>query len=281
MREALASHWRYKAALSVALTLAFCVPYFLLQRVVIVPVRHLPLSVVDRSIPFDPGWVWIYQSVYVLVSAVPWFATATGDLNRYARGFLLQAYIGFAVFLLFPVAGPRPETATGDVMFRLLLSYDSPLNSLPSLHVGLAVYTVLVAARLSRAMLPPAQCVGIVGAASAWCVAIAYSAIATRQHYAIDIPAGALLALLCFQWSWSRQPNRGAWLTSRIPFFVGVTERSAHAEAPAARVSSGRPASRRSRGRLPATTGSRGQSAGGGRSPSAAGDQGGVRTGGA
>ena len=66
MRKALAAHWRYKAALSVALTLAFCVPYFLLQHVVIFPVRRLPLSLVDLSIPFSPGWVWIYQSVYVL-----------------------------------------------------------------------------------------------------------------------------------------------------------------------------------------------------------------------
>lgn len=281
MGKALAAHWRYKAALSVALTLAFCVPYFLLQHVVIFPVRRLPLSLLDLSVPFSPGWVWIYQSVYIFISIVPWFASSTDDLHRYARGFLLQAYIGFAVFLLFPIAGPRPDAATGDLMFRLLLAYDSPLNSLPSLHVGLAVYTVLVAVRLSRDRLPPTARVAVVAVASLWCAAIAYSAIATRQHYAIDLPAGAVLAVLGFLWSWSHQPAGGAWLASRMAVHLDATERSAHAEAPGARVSAGGLAPWRGRGRISATTGSRGQSAGGSGSRGAARAQSDIRTGGA
>ena len=146
----LRAHWRRKAALSLGLTIAFCLPYFLLQHVVFFPVRRLPLSALDSAIAFNPQWVWVYQSVYVLISIVPWFLASVDDLNRYARGFLLQAYLGFAVFLLLPIAGPRPAAASGGAMFQLLLSYDSSLNSFPSLHVGLAVYTVFVAAALSH-----------------------------------------------------------------------------------------------------------------------------------
>src|SRR5262245_29933827 len=125
MRNGFVSHWRVKASLSVALTLAFCLPYFALQHGVLFPVRQLPLSPIDNAIEFNPHWSWIYQSVYLLVSVVPWLADSVEDLRRYAHGFLLQAYVGFAVFLFLPVAGPRPSAATGDPMFELLLTYDS------------------------------------------------------------------------------------------------------------------------------------------------------------
>jgi membrane-associated phospholipid phosphatase len=210
MRSALMAHWRRKATLSIVLTLAFCCPYFLLQHLVLFPVRHLPLSPLDLAVEFNPHWVWVYQSVYLLVSIVPWFASSIEELDRYARGFLLQAYLGFAVFLFFPIAGPRPEVASGDPMFRFLLLYDSTLNSFPSLHIGLAVYTVLVAARLSNGRLPSTERLVAVAMASFWCGEIAYSAVATKQHYVIDLPAGAVLALLCYQWSWSYQPVRSA-----------------------------------------------------------------------
>ena len=111
MGKALAAHWRHKAALSFALTLAFCVPYFLLQHVVLLPVRRLPLSLLDLSIPFSPGWVWIYQSVYVLISIVPWFANSTDDLHRYARCRHTSALRSSCCFRS-PALDQRPQRAT-------------------------------------------------------------------------------------------------------------------------------------------------------------------------
>ena len=150
------ANWKMKAALSAGLTLFFCVPYFTLQRLTLFPARTLPLSAIDRAIDFDPRWVWAYQSVYLLLTIVPWMVTTRPELRRYARGFLLLSGVGFVFFLLMPVRGPRPDIEAADVMFRILQWYDRPLNCFPSLHVGLAVYTVLFATSVSRGRMTPA-----------------------------------------------------------------------------------------------------------------------------
>jgi membrane-associated phospholipid phosphatase len=194
---ALSAHWRLKVRLSIALTLFFCIPYFLIQRLPLQPPRALPLSAIDRAIAFDPRWVWAYQSVYVLLSIVPWLADSKAELLRYARGFVRLSCVGFVFFVLLPIEGPRPPDATGNGMFRLLAWYDRPTNVFPSLHVGLAVFTVLFAGRISRGRIVPAHRLALLTLASIWVGLIAYSALATKQHFAVDLPAGALLAWLC------------------------------------------------------------------------------------
>jgi membrane-associated phospholipid phosphatase len=189
----ISSHSTLKLRLSAALTLFFCVPYFALQRFVYFPVRELPMTSLDTAIPFAPQWVWIYQSIYLLISVVPWLAVHAEDLRWYARGFVIQAGTAFLCFFLTPIHGPRPAVVPHEGMFGLLVSYDAPLNSFPSLHVALAVSTCALAARLARDLRPRLR-VAIVGIPVAWTMLIAYAAVATRQHYVVDIPAGALLA---------------------------------------------------------------------------------------
>ena len=190
------THWRFKVALSIGLTLLFCVPYFTLQHIVLFPVRTLALTPVDRAVVFDPRWVWIYQSVYLLIAIVPWLATSRPRLEQYARGFAALSIAAFACFLLFPVAGPRPETVPQTGMFSWLVWYDRPTNVLPSLHVGLAAYTVFFGARASAGLLDTSTRVGLVSVGMLWVAVIAYAALATKQHYAVDLPAGVLAAWL-------------------------------------------------------------------------------------
>jgi len=70
------------------------------------------------------------------------------------------------------------------------------LNALPSLHVGLAAYTVCFGARMSAGSLSPPTRLGLIAVGTVWVAAIAYAALATKQHYAVDLPAGALAAWL-------------------------------------------------------------------------------------
>jgi membrane-associated phospholipid phosphatase len=198
----LTAHWKLKLQLSIALTIFFCVPYFALQRFTLFAPARLPLSALDQAIPFAPAWVWVYQSGYLLLSLVPWAATSADDLKRYARGFVWLASTGFVFFLLVPVEGPRPNILPADIMFRMLVSYDAPLNSFPSLHVGLSVYTVLFAARAVGSSLSVSTRRGMIVLLSIWAAAIAFAALATKQHYAVDLPAGALLAWACHQGTW-------------------------------------------------------------------------------
>jgi membrane-associated phospholipid phosphatase len=195
------ANWRMKAALSAGLTLFFCVPYFTLQRFTVFPARTLPLSAIDRAIDFDPRWVWAYQSVYLLLAIAPWMVTSRSELRQYARGFLLLSVVGFVFFLLLPVRGPRPDVEAADFMYRILQWYDRPLNCFPSLHVGLAAYTVLFGARLSRGRMTVSTRRAVVSLAWLWTTLIAYAALATKQHYAIDLPAGTLLACVCHWWN--------------------------------------------------------------------------------
>src|SRR5437764_588066 len=96
-RRRLLACWRLKAVLSLALLVLFCVPYFLIGNFPIFPVHELPLGAIDRAIGFHPaGWVWVYQSVYVLINVIPWLARDRDALLRYARGFLLLSLVSFA-----------------------------------------------------------------------------------------------------------------------------------------------------------------------------------------
>jgi len=166
-------------------------------------VRTLPLTSVDLAIAFDPGWVWAYQSGYLLIIAVPWLLKTTADVSRYVRGFVLISCIGFVCFLLLPIEGPRPDVLPSTGMFAWLATYDRPTNELPSLHVGLLTYTMLVAAWVSRARMPSLRRACVLSMAAAWAVCVAYAALATKQHYALDVPAGALVGWIGYRWSWT------------------------------------------------------------------------------
>ncbi len=159
-------------------------------------------------IGFNPTWIWPYQSAYLLLTIIPWVAESPVELQRYARGFVLLSCAGFACFLFWPVAGPRPVEAPADALYRFMLRYDRATNTFPSLHVGLTTYTVLFGVRTSRGRLPAWARGVLIAIAVAWAAAIDYATIATKQHFAVDVLAGALLAWVCHRWTWSRVPIR-------------------------------------------------------------------------
>src|SRR5688572_14978760 len=77
----LAACWRTKALLALAVSVMFCVPYFLIGHYPLLPTYRLPLTRLDRAIGFHPyEWVWVYQSVYVLINVIPWLAKRHEEL---------------------------------------------------------------------------------------------------------------------------------------------------------------------------------------------------------
>ena len=95
-------------------------------------------------------------------------------------GFVAVSSAGFVCFLLLPVHGPRPAAMVTDFMFRVLQSNDRPLNCFPSLHIGLAVYTVLFAGRILERDSTTRRVVVSLG--WLWTTLIAYAALATKRH---------------------------------------------------------------------------------------------------
>jgi hypothetical protein len=190
----LRAHPGRKLAVLLGLSVGICVPYFGLQRLHAFPLRTLPATAIDRAIAFDPAWIWAYLSIAVLVPIAPLLAVRGDDLLRYAKGLALLCLPCFAAYVLFPVDGPRPHAAPLDGAYALIISVDRAANSLPSLHAGLAVYSLLFGYRVAHGALGRRGRVALALGGSAWGALILYSTLATKQHWALDLPLGVLLA---------------------------------------------------------------------------------------
>ena len=119
--------------------------------------------------------------------------------------------VGFSCFLIWPVAGPRPEEMSNDVLYRVLVRYDTTLNSFPSLHMALATYSACVGLAVTSGPLRRLLTVLL----PLWVALIGYSTLATKQHYLIDLPPGVLLGWLAQFFAW--RPRR---VKTRSPAFV-------------------------------------------------------------
>jgi membrane-associated phospholipid phosphatase len=166
--------------------------YFWCQRNPLGQPRELRLPVDDR-IPYWPSWVWIYSFLYYPAIL---YANA---LVRSHRQFIYRAVsylvlLGFqmAFFVLFPVVTPAAWRAynTGRTWAERFLAFvqkfDARSNSFPSMHTSVATLTAL--------HLYPS--LGI------WALAfpalIGLSCLFTKQHYLLDVPAGAALGWVAF-----------------------------------------------------------------------------------
>ena len=190
----LCCHWRLKASLSIGLTVFFAVPYFTLQRWTLFEPLLFEEGWIDRRVPFEPGWVWTYQSVYALFGLPAWLSTSADRLRRHACGFVAVSLVGFATFAVLPVRCPRPEALPESGLFAFLVAYDRPLNAFPSLHCAYTTYSVLFAlSGLGPETAPWTRRI-IASALVVWMGAIVYSTLATKQHYFVDVLAGAGIA---------------------------------------------------------------------------------------
>lgn len=148
-------------------------------------------------------WVsWLlhlgYLSYYFIVagaSLAPWVAGRREEARRTVLSIMTAFYVCYAVFLFFPVAGPRyafplarnPATATPPAVFaqRLLERGAAWGTAFPSSHVAAALVAGVSAWRASRplgAVLVPAALLLTLGT------------VYGQFHYAVDAVAGAIVA---------------------------------------------------------------------------------------
>lgn len=174
------------------------------------PLHYLPLTAIDRAVPFMPWTGWIYATVYPF----PLLAVALVQDDRGVRT-ILSAFLGvttvlFAVFLLYPTVYPRPDwTGGGFLSLPLALIYriDLPRNCLPSGHVTAAFLTAFAVR----------QCRPRLGAVLVfWAAVISVSTLTTKQHYFWDVISGVLLSAAGYAAAhlYFAAPERGALLNS-------------------------------------------------------------------
>jgi membrane-associated phospholipid phosphatase len=207
-RRRLRALWRVKMIGTTAGMGAFFTGYFWLLNHPVFPVTVMPRTPLDALVPFQPGALAIYASLWLYVSlAIAWLRDER-ELRSHGIAAAAVSVAGLAIFLCWPTAVPRVAgEATGPAFgFALLHEIDASGNACPSLHVAFAV---LAGAWLDRILREMGAGKRWRAGNGVWAAAIVYSTLATRQHVVLDVVAGAGLGLAV--------AFAHAWWTRRFP----------------------------------------------------------------
>jgi membrane-associated phospholipid phosphatase len=207
----IASNWRKKVIFGLGLMALFALLYLLPQRCPMFPVTMMPPTWLDRAVLFSPDFVYLYESLYLLMPIAPWLMKSEEELDRYCLGIALMTFVGFCFFLLLPTSCSRPENALGaNVLYRGLILVDNESNAFPSLHVAFALF--------HGACCHMIFCRGRGHAALrqffwSWAIAISASTLLVKQHVFMDVVGGAILGLGIFMVC--MQPKAIPWNSPR------------------------------------------------------------------
>jgi membrane-associated phospholipid phosphatase len=187
----------------------FFLAYFYLLRHPARPVTVMPLTWLDRAIPYQPGALAAYVSLWLYVGVPAGLALTLREAANYglwAGGLCLT---GLAIFYVWPSAVPLPDITPDlarDPAFVLLQGVDAGGNACPSLHVATATLAAFWLHRLLRVTAAPRT---VLVLNWFWLALIVHATVAIRQHVVLDVLAGALLALP-FAWlALRRSPPTG------------------------------------------------------------------------
>jgi membrane-associated phospholipid phosphatase len=179
----------------VASTLVSLAPlYFVIGALTRGRPTYVPDIALDHAVPLAPAWMLVYGSLYVFVVLMPVLVVRQPALFRRAmQAYLTVMLVAYVGFVLYPTVAPRPDAVPGDGFaawsLRVAYAIDPPHGCLPSLHVAYAFVSALTCYRVHRG-------VGI--AAAAWAALIGVSTLFTKQHYVVDVVAGALAAYVAY-----------------------------------------------------------------------------------
>jgi membrane-associated phospholipid phosphatase len=200
------------------LKLAVALGAIALNGLVYYVANHFPLSTpqllpwtrLDAAVPFLPRTIWIYDSDYLLVAGAFLLCRSTQDMWRFLRAFAVLLIICCAIHVLWPTTYPRDHfvvrsDGATSYAYWVLHKFDRPTSCLPSMHVagaGLAALSLWRNPRWQRVVW------------GVWAGLIALSTMSAKQHYAVDVVAGAAVAglvwVVFFQPAAQRLAHRSA-----------------------------------------------------------------------
>ena len=161
--------------------------YFWCQRNAVCAPRELR-SQLDEWIPYTPSWVWIYSLLYYpAILYVNVIIQSADQFTRIAFSYLLLLALQATFFVLLPVRTPahwrsvNRQRTVSERFLAFVQRFDAPTNSFPSMHTSVAMLTALhLWHSLGAAVFLFPALIGL-------------SCLLTKQHYLIDVPAGAAL----------------------------------------------------------------------------------------
>ena len=155
---------------------------------------------IDLWIPFNPYFIWIYISFYFLPYTLIFIIKDREDFEEMLFSLFIIYMIGFSIFFAFPVIMERPQiNPTSLSAFIVMLMYkmdNPPLNCFPSLHVAISLFAALVVKMDNHRL-------GNVFIISA--IIVSVSTLYVKQHYFLDIIAGAILTFFVFNFVYKKQ----------------------------------------------------------------------------
>ena len=171
---------------------AFFYAYFWIMRHPLSAATVIPVTWIDDLVPFFPQSFFLYASLWVYVALGSLFTKDGRELAAWAAACFSMIIVGLGVFMALPTKVPDFAVDWSQYpSLEFLKAVDASGNALPSLHAAFAVFTgVVLHGQLTAIRAPLALLV----CNALWCLGIVYSAMATRQHLALDIIAGAVLA---------------------------------------------------------------------------------------
>lgn len=139
----------------------------------------------ELRIPFVPGAVVFYMSIYGLFLAAPFIVRERRAFVALLVALALATFCGGLGFLLLPAQPAYPPSGSlghWQGLFHLADTLNLDYNMLPSLHVALSVCCVAAfceqASRRGRLLL------------WGWAFAIGLSTLLTHQHHLLDVLSG-------------------------------------------------------------------------------------------
>jgi membrane-associated phospholipid phosphatase len=162
----------------------------------------------EERLPFVPDTEFVYALAYLLPVLVAWKLTDALRLRRLLVALALTLAVAYATFLLCPVRFDRPVVEVHSLATWLVaLEYrlDAPYNLFPSLHVAISWLLWLACRDVVRRR---AILLAVV-------IGISISTVFVKQHYVVDVLAGAALAVAAWLVA-------GRWLAARRDPFSGA-----------------------------------------------------------
>lgn len=179
--------------------------YFAVLHHPLLPVTVMPLTAIDRWVPVSASAFPVYASLWVYASLPVALLRELRPMLVFGLWMAAMCLLCLAIFWLLPTGVPPagidwrlyPEMA-------IIKDVDTGGNACPSLHVASAVFAALWLQWILRGVGAPRLVLGL-----NWlhCLAILWSTLATRQHVALDVAAGAAVGLL-FGWLALRHARR-------------------------------------------------------------------------
>ncbi|HEY6484550.1 MAG TPA: phosphatase PAP2 family protein [Steroidobacteraceae bacterium] len=179
------------------LTALFFVGYFYVQRHPAYAPITMPLTPLDRWIPFQPRALLAYVSLWIYLGTGPGLQRTLAARAVYGLWLCGLGLTGLAIFYLWPTQiASMPLPAAGFPALAVLHRLDQAGNACPSMHVAVAIFTAI---RIDDVLHSTRSPLWLRSVNTAWFIAIVYSTLAIRQHVLLDVAAGAVLGLM-FVW---------------------------------------------------------------------------------